>query len=128
MSKSEDCLFCKIIDGRIPSEKVYEDDTTYAFKDINPKAKVHVLIVPKDYYANVAELAAADPAELADIVGLAQGIADKEFSGAYRLVFNTGLDAGQTVFHAPGGRGGGEPRFPPRHAQRQGRPLSAPAV
>ena len=51
MSKSEDCLFCKIIDGRIPSEKVYEDDTTYAFKDINPKAKVHVLIVPKDHYA-----------------------------------------------------------------------------
>ena len=99
MSKSEDCLFCKIIDGRIPSEKVYEDDTTYAFKDINPKAKVHVLIVPKDHYANVAELAAADPAELAHIVGLAQGIADKEFSGAYRLVFNTGLDAGQTVFH-----------------------------
>ena len=89
MSKSEDCLFCKIIDGRIPSEKVYEDDTTY----------VHVLIVPKDHYANVAELAAADPAELAHIVGLAQGIADKEFSGAYRLVFNTGLDAGQTVFH-----------------------------
>ena len=87
MSKSEDCLFCKIIDGRIPSEKVYEDDTTYAFKDINPKAKVHVLIVPKDHYANVAELAAADPAELAHIVGLAQGIADKEFSGAYRLVF-----------------------------------------
>ena len=69
MSKSEDCLFCKIIDGRIPSEKVYEDDTTYAFKDINPKAKVHVLIVPKDHYANVAELAAADPAELAHIVG-----------------------------------------------------------
>ena len=69
MSKSEDCLFCKIIDGRIPSEKVYEDDTTYAFKDINPKAKVHVLIVPKDHYANVAELAAADPAELAHISG-----------------------------------------------------------
>lgn len=72
MSKSEDCLFCKIIDGRIPSEKVYEDDTTYAFKDINPKAKVHVLIVPKDHYANVAELAAADPAELAHIGRLAQ--------------------------------------------------------
>ena len=63
MSKSEDCLFCKIIDGRIPSEKVYEDDTTYAFKDINPKTKVHVLIVPKDHYANVAELAAADDAD-----------------------------------------------------------------
>ena len=104
MSKSEDCLFCKIIDGRIPSEKVYEDDTTYAFKDINPKAKVHVLIVPKDHYANVAELAAADPAELAHIVGLSQGIADKEFSGAYRLVFNTHLDAGDVIRHELVGR------------------------
>lgn len=54
----KDCLFCKIIAGEIPSEKVYEDDTTYAFKDINPKAKVHVLVVPRKHYANVAELAA----------------------------------------------------------------------
>ena len=51
----KDCLFCKIIAGEIPSEKVYEDDTTYAFKDINPKAKVHVLVVPRKHYANVAE-------------------------------------------------------------------------
>ena len=50
----KDCLFCKIIAGEIPSEKAYEDDTTYAFKDINPKAKVHVLIVPRKHYANVA--------------------------------------------------------------------------
>ena len=50
----KDCLFCKIIAGEIPSEKVYEDDATYAFKDINPKAKVHVLIVPRKHYANVA--------------------------------------------------------------------------
>ena len=70
----KDCLFCKIIAGEIPSEKVYEDDATYAFKDINPKAKVHVLIV-------------------------AQKIADQEFHGAFRLIFNTGIDAGQTVFH-----------------------------
>ena len=49
----KDCLFCKIIAGEIPSEKVYEDDATYAFKDINPKAKVHVLIVPRKHYANV---------------------------------------------------------------------------
>ena len=60
----KDCLFCKIIAGEIPSEKVYEDDTTYAFKDINPKAKVHVLVVPRKHYANVAELAAADPQRL----------------------------------------------------------------
>ena len=97
---ANDCLFCKIIAGVIPSTKVYEDDTTYAFKDINPKAKVHVLVIPKAHVANVAELAASDPAELAHIVGVAQSIADKEFHGSYRLIFNTGEDAGQTVFHA----------------------------
>ncbi|WEV42584.1 histidine triad nucleotide-binding protein [Bifidobacterium sp. ESL0682] len=96
---ADDCLFCKIIAGEVPSTKVYEDDTTYAFKDVNPKAKVHVLIVPKKHYANVAELAQADPAELAHIVEVAQSVADKEFHGAYRLIFNTGEDAGQSVFH-----------------------------
>ena len=85
----KDCLFCKIIAGEIPSEKAYEDDTTYAFKDINPKAKVHVLIVPRKHYANVAE-------HMAEV---AQKIADQEFHGAFRLIFNTGIDAGQTVFH-----------------------------
>lgn len=100
MSEAEDCLFCKIVAGQIPSTKVYEDDTTYAFKDINPKAKVHVLIVPKNHVANVGELAQTDPAQLAHIVEVAQSIADKEFHGEYRLVFNTGRDAGQTVFHA----------------------------
>ena len=100
MSEAEDCLFCKIIAGQIPSTKVYEDDTTYAFKDINPKAKIHVLIVPKRHVANVSELAQSDTAQLEHIVEVAQSIADKEFHGEYRLVFNTGRDAGQTVFHA----------------------------
>lgn len=100
MSEAEDCLFCKIIAGQIPSTKVYEDDTTYAFKDINPKAKIHVLIVPKRHVANVGELVQSDPAQLEHIVEVAQSIADKEFHGEYRLVFNTGRDAGQTVFHA----------------------------
>lgn len=100
MSEAEDCLFCKIIAGQIPSTKVYEDDTTYAFKDINPKAKIHVLIVPKRHVANVGELAQSDSAQLEHIVEVAQSIADKEFHGEYRLVFNTGRDAGQTVFHA----------------------------
>ena len=99
MSESEPCLFCAIIAGQIPSETVFEDDTTIAFKDIHPKAKVHVLIVPKEHYSDVAQLAEADPSELAHIVQVAQRIADDAFHGAYRLVFNTGLDAGQTIFH-----------------------------
>jgi histidine triad (HIT) family protein len=100
MSASDDCLFCAIAAGRVPSEAVYEDDTIYAFKDINPKAKVHVLIIPRKHYANVDELAKADPAQLAHMVEVAQTIADKTFHGEFRLVFNTGRDAGQSVFHA----------------------------
>lgn len=99
MSEANECLFCKIIAGEIPSNTVYEDDSTIAFSDIHPKAKVHVLIVPKKHYANVAELAEQDSHELSHMVGIAKSIADKEFHGAYRLIFNTGEDAGQSVFH-----------------------------
>lgn len=99
MADSDGCLFCSIVAGDIPSERVYEDDRVYAFKDINPKAKVHVLIVPRTHYADVAALAKADPSLLAHIVTVAQSIADDSFHGAYRLIFNTGRDAGQTVFH-----------------------------
>ena len=63
----KDCIFCKIIDGQIPSSKVYEDDEVVAFKDINPQAKVHVLIVPRNHYKNVAELAQNDSAVLAPV-------------------------------------------------------------
>jgi histidine triad (HIT) family protein len=99
MNTSDDCLFCNIAAGKIPSETVYEDDSTYAFKDINPKAKVHVLIIPRHHYKNVYELSRRDPQELAHIVEIAQRIADKEFHGDFRLEFNTGEDAGQSVFH-----------------------------
>ncbi len=95
-----DCLFCKILAGDVPSEKVYEDDTTYAFADINPQAKVHVLIIPRNHVANVSELAQSDPEQLAHMVSVAQKIADEKFHGDYRLIFNSGRDAGQTVFHA----------------------------
>lgn len=94
-----DCIFCKIIAGEIPSTRVYEDDSVVAFKDINPQAKVHVLIVPRNHYKNVAELASKAPETLAHIAGVAQNIANNAFNGDYRLVFNTGLAAGQTVFH-----------------------------
>lgn len=94
-----DCLFCKIIAGDIPSDKVYEDDVVYAFKDINPKAKVHVLVVPKNHYKDVADLAEHDSATLVHIVETAKKIANDAFHGSFRLIFNTGEDAGQSVFH-----------------------------
>lgn len=96
----QDCLFCRIIAGQIPSDRVYEDDTVVAFRDIQPQAAVHVLVVPRVHVANVAELAGHDAHLLAHIVEVAQHIADDAFHGEYRLVWNTGRDAGQTVFHA----------------------------
>ncbi|WP_018143745.1 histidine triad nucleotide-binding protein [Alloscardovia criceti] len=99
MAQHADCIFCKIINGDIPSTKIYETDRVYAFEDLHPQAKVHALVVPKDHYANVAEVAKNDPSLLEDIVLAAQSIADERYNGQFRLVFNTGEDAGQTVFH-----------------------------
>lgn len=97
-----DCLFCKIVAGDIPSEQVFESDTVYAFRDINPQARVHVLVVPRTHHEDAAALAAADPAELAAVLLAGQEIARAERieQSGYRLVFNTGDDAGRTVFHA----------------------------
>ncbi|MBR6439825.1 MAG: histidine triad nucleotide-binding protein [Aeriscardovia sp.] len=100
MESEKDCVFCKIAAGEIPSQKVYEDDRVLAFKDLHPMAKVHVLVIPKKHYRDVGEVASADPDLLAHIVEVAEKIAEEEYNGSYRLVFNTGLDAGQTVFHA----------------------------
>lgn len=103
MSSSEaDCLFCKIIAGEIPSTAVYQTETTYAFRDINPQAATHVLVVPKRHYEDAEELAAANPSLLADVTIAGAAVAKQEgidVSG-YRMVFNTGPDAGRTVFHA----------------------------
>jgi len=103
MSSTEaDCLFCKIVAGDIPSTAVYENATTYAFRDINPQAEIHVLVVPRNHYEDAEVLAAEDPALLAEVtlagVEVAK-LAGIEESG-YRFVFNTGPDAGRTVFHA----------------------------
>ena len=100
MESEENCIFCKIVDGQIPSQKVYEDDKVLAFKDIHPMAKVHVFIMPKKHFENVEEISSSDPDLLAHIVDVAAKIAKEKYNGSYRLVFNTGLDAGQTVFHA----------------------------
>ncbi|TVT52316.1 histidine triad nucleotide-binding protein [Amycolatopsis rhizosphaerae] len=109
MSDAE-TLFERIIAGELPSDVVYQDETTFAFRDINPQARVHVLVVPRKRYRNVAELADADPQLLADVIATAAKVAELEgISGTgYRVVFNTDQDAGQTVFHVHAHVLGGE--------------------
>ena len=97
-----DCLFCRIVAGEIPAQIVVETDTVIAFRDIAPKAPVHVLVVPKLHAPNVAALAAASPQVLADMAAVAQQVADAECGGEFRWIFNTGAAAGQTVFHVHG--------------------------
>jgi histidine triad (HIT) family protein len=97
---AETTLFERIVAREIPAAVVYEDDRIIAFEDIAPKAPVHLLVVPKTAeYRNVTELAAGDPQLLADVVAVAQGLADEHTGGQYRLIFNTGDRVGQTVFH-----------------------------
>lgn len=111
-----DCLFCKIVAGDVPATIVHETDTTLAFRDINPQAPTHVLVIPKEHHPDAAALAAAAPQLAADVLRAAGEVAAQEGiappGGAtvgYRIVFNTGAGAGQTVWHAHahvlGGRG-----------------------
>lgn len=96
----EPTLFERIVAREIPADILFESDTVIAFRDIAPKAPVHLLVVPKAAtYANVVELAAADPALLAEIVATANDLAALHTGGDFRLVFNTGAEAGQTIFH-----------------------------
>jgi len=96
-----DCLFCKIVAGDIPAERVAESDTTIAFRDINPQAPTHVLVIPKDHHPDLAALASSDAGLLAEVALQAHRVAQAEGlgDGGYRVVFNTGPEAGQTVFH-----------------------------
>lgn len=97
--KDKDCLFCKIIDGDIPSEKVYEDEHVYAFKDINPMMPVHILVIPKNHYRNIADSVPVDElGRLMDSVVRVAREAGVEESG-YRIMVNTNDDACQTVHH-----------------------------
>lgn len=97
---AEETVFGKIISGEIPVEIIAETDRVIAFPDIAPQAPLHVLVIPKTTaYANVAELAAGDPATLAEMVTVAQQIASDRANGEFRLIFNNGATAGQTVFH-----------------------------
>jgi histidine triad (HIT) family protein len=95
------CLFCGIVAGDVPGDVVHSTERVVAFRDINPAATVHVLVVPRDHHPNAAELAAADPAVSAELVSVAAAVATREgYPDDYRLVYNTGAGAGQTVFHA----------------------------
>ena len=94
------CLFCKIIAGEIPAQIKFEDEQVIAFADINPQAPVHLLIVPKLHVENAAELADQSPAGLSAVFTAADQLAKTEGLTGYRTIFNTGADAGQSVFHA----------------------------
>lgn len=95
------CLFCRIVSGEIPASKIYEDDEVLAFKDINPQAPLHVLIIPKTHIATLTDLAAEHDALVGSMfrraaaVAKERGYADRGF----RTVFNTNREAGQSVFH-----------------------------
>ena len=98
----QDCLFCRIVAGEIPATVVTRTDHTLAFRDINPQAKTHVLVVPTEHHRDAKVLAEADPALLAEVITTGAQVAELEgiADSGYRLVFNTGPDAGRTVFHA----------------------------
>lgn len=97
----EDCIFCKIIKGEIPSEKVYEDDEILAFKDIQPAAPIHVLIIPKKHIANLMEIQKEDSELMGRMVAVMQKIAKQlgiDEKG-FRIISNCGPDSGQEVMH-----------------------------
>ena len=104
-----DCLFCNIVKGQIPSEKVYEDNDVYAFKDVNPEAPVHILIIPKRHIKSVDELEETDKELVGHIFLVAKKLAkENKLKNGYRLVSNIGEEGGQSVkhlhFHLLGGR------------------------
>lgn len=99
---TDDCVFCSIVAGKVRADVVVSTDRIVAFRDIAPQAPVHVVVVPREHHTDVAALAAVDPTTLGELVEVANEVAEREGDGEYRLVFNTGPDAGQSVFHAHG--------------------------
>lgn len=96
----DDCLFCSIAAGDIPAEVVAESETAVAFRDLNPQAPLHVLVIPRTHAANAGELADREPDTVAELVRVARRVATDAGHDSYRLVLNTGEEAGQSVFHA----------------------------
>ncbi|WP_239082646.1 HIT domain-containing protein [Actinoplanes teichomyceticus] len=107
------CLFCRIVAGEIPATVVHRTETTVAFRDIDPKAPTHVLVIPVDHHADVTALA-ADPSAAADVLAAAAAVAEAEGLAAdgFRVIFNTGRNAGQEVFHVHAHVVGGAPLGP----------------
>ena len=104
MSHDPNCLFCKISKGEIPSQKVYEDDEIYAFKDINPAAPIHFLVTPKKHIPMLESVEVADAPLLGRMMGLVPRLAKEQGcrlgkDGGFRLVVNNGADGGQEVYH-----------------------------
>ena len=97
----EDCIFCKIIKGEIPSEKVYEDENVLAFRDIQPTAPIHILIIPKKHITNLMEIAPEDSALMGKIVEAMQKVAKQlgVDEKGFRIISNCGPDSGQEVMH-----------------------------
>lgn len=97
-----DCLFCRIVAGETPATIVASNDSAIAFRDLEPKAPLHVLVVPRQHVPDVATLAIEAPGVLADVVALAASVAAAQADGQFRLIFNTGSRSGQSVFHVHG--------------------------
>jgi histidine triad (HIT) family protein len=93
-----DCLFCGIVSGTVPASKLYEDEHSVAFADLNPQAPVHVLVIPKAHFTDLADLG-RDPEAAAGLVAGIRGLAQQEGLTDFRTVFNTGAKVGQSVFH-----------------------------
>jgi histidine triad (HIT) family protein len=111
-----ECLFCKIVTGDVPAQLVAQSDRTVAFRDVNPQAPTHVLVIPRDHYPDLPALTRAGDGLLAEVAAQAHRVAEEEgiAGSGYRVVFNTGAEAGQTVFHVHAHVLGGRPMgWPP---------------
>ena len=108
-----DCIFCKIVKGEIPSACVYEDEHVFAFRDISPQAPVHILVIPKEHIASAAEITAENSLPAAKCLEAIAKIAkDEGLDGGFRVITNSGAEGGQTVFHLHFHLLGGKPMGP----------------
>jgi histidine triad (HIT) family protein len=114
MPHDGECIFCRIAAGEVPAQILRDADGVVAFRDLNPQAPTHVLVIPREHHPDVVALAAADPRVLAAMVRIGAEVAAEESDAQFRLIFNTGAAAGQEVFHVHGHVLGGRPlHWPP---------------